>query len=82
MEEKGQAFLAKAANNKRWAKDTIESFLLHHKQRINYSSPTSSNNKDKKIRPRTLKNYLTPIQAFYDAHSDDDDDGNDLPRLN
>ncbi len=48
LEEKGQAFLAQAANNKRWTEDTIVSFIDYHKQRVNNSSNSSN-----KIRPGT-----------------------------
>jgi hypothetical protein len=72
LDEKGQAFLAQAASNKRWTEDIIVAFIDYHKQRVN----NSSDNSIYKIRPGTLKNYLAPIKQFYDAHSDD------LPALN
>lgn len=67
VEEKGLAFLAKAAENKRWTEEKIVLFLTHHRQRVDSDEIIKNN----KIKPGTLKNYYRPIKTFYDAHSDD-----------
>lgn len=60
IEEQAQVFIRKAREDPYWAQENIILFLDFHKQRV----------QRREISAGTLKNYYSPIKAFFDAHED------------